>query len=153
MNKYAAALRGVSTSVEYFTQIAMRRFVMNALERMDRLSISRAKLADSLGASPSYVSRVMRGDVNFTLETMTKLALATGGRLDVRIVDSSTAANNATLDLDRFSGVSAVVHRPAIGSTTMSRTLAIEPANEATFETVLPRGRVIGGEQNRVACG
>ena len=40
---------------------------------------------ESTGIVAAYVSKILRGDVNFTLETMTKLAMAVGGRIDVRM--------------------------------------------------------------------
>jgi transcriptional regulator with XRE-family HTH domain len=50
--------------------------------------MNKAALAQKIGASPAYVSKVMRGDANFTLETMTKLAMAVGGKVQARIVDA-----------------------------------------------------------------
>lgn len=64
----------------------MRDFVKDLSARMDAIAMNRAQLAEKIDASPAYVSKVMRADVNFTLETMTKLAMATGGRIQVSVV-------------------------------------------------------------------
>lgn len=95
MGRYSQLVAAASQSVHYWAQAAMRNFVRDLGERMDASEIKKSDLAAVLEVSPAYVTKVMRGDANFTLETMTKLAMAVGGRLDVRIVDSeaATAAN------------------------------------------------------------
>lgn len=90
MGKYGHLIKRVVGGVDYWTQAAMRRFVLEIDRRMRDQSMSRALLAEKLSTSPAYVTKVMRGDVNFTLETMTKLALAVGGRLQIEVVDSES---------------------------------------------------------------
>jgi len=87
MGKYSGLLKGFSDNVHYWSQIAMRRFVAQIAQRMDNQDLSRAQLAEKLDASPAYVTKILRGDVNFTLETMTKLAMAVGGKLRVDVAD------------------------------------------------------------------
>lgn len=87
VGKYSRLVKRAFSSVEYWTQTAMRQFVTEVLRRMDASDMSKADLAKALESSPAYVSKILRGDVNFTLETMTKLAMAVGGRIDVRIAD------------------------------------------------------------------
>jgi transcriptional regulator with XRE-family HTH domain len=65
----------------------MRTYVRDLARRMEAHGMKRADLARKINASTAYVTKVMRGNANFTLETMTKLALAVDGRLDVRIVE------------------------------------------------------------------
>lgn len=86
MEKYRKLIRRARKSVEYWTQVSIRDFVRGLDARMDALDMNRAQLAEKIGASPAYVTKVMRGDVNFTLETMNKLAMATGGRVHVQVV-------------------------------------------------------------------
>ena len=92
MGKYSRLLKKVVGSAEYWTQAAMRRFVLDINARMDAQNLSRAELAKKLKTSPAYVTKVMRGDVNFTLETMTRLALAVGGKLRIEVVDLEVEA-------------------------------------------------------------
>ncbi len=158
MGKYSAAFKNIGNSVDYLTQIAMRRFVMSALDRMDRFSISRAKLADLMETSPAYVSRALKGDVNFTLETMTKFALATGGRLDVRIVDSYAVAQESTIDVDVMRGTPHLVPlapKAASDPQSVSRIFSMDhvPANEESYEQILPHGHGANAQEYRVACG
>ena len=91
MGKYRKLVDRFANSVDYWTQAAMRRFVLDVDKRMVAQEISRAKLAEKIGASPAYVTKALRGDVNFTLESMTKFALAVGGKLHVEIVNRDSA--------------------------------------------------------------
>ncbi len=47
--------------------------------------ISRAELARRLGVSPAYITKLFRGNVNFTIETMVRLARAVGARLHLHL--------------------------------------------------------------------
>jgi transcriptional regulator with XRE-family HTH domain len=87
MGKYGRLIKRAVGSADYWAQAAMRRFVLDIDKRMLAQDISRAELAEKLGTSRAYVTKAMRGDVNFTLETMTKLALAVGGKLHIEVVD------------------------------------------------------------------
>ncbi|WP_295851976.1 helix-turn-helix transcriptional regulator [uncultured Xylophilus sp.] len=65
-----------------------------ALEQRRRASgMSYKDVADKIGVSQPYVSKVFRGDSNVTIESMVKLARATGSQLDIRLIDTSVAAS------------------------------------------------------------
>jgi transcriptional regulator with XRE-family HTH domain len=51
--------------------------------------VTYADIAKKLGTSAAYISKVFRGDTNMTIETLVKLSRATGGELDIRVVESS----------------------------------------------------------------
>jgi transcriptional regulator with XRE-family HTH domain len=56
------------------------------LNRMFKLSrMTQAELANKIDSSPAYVTKVFRGDTNFTIETMVKLAIAVDGELHIQI--------------------------------------------------------------------
>ena len=86
METYSELIRRLSGSLEYHSHGAMRSYVRDLMHAMDRRGMRNADLAAAIGSSPAYVTKILRGDINFTLATMTKLAMAVGGRLDVRIV-------------------------------------------------------------------
>jgi transcriptional regulator with XRE-family HTH domain len=56
--------------------------------------MTRVELARRLGASPAYVTKILRGKVNFTLATMVRLSRAVGGELHVQL-GTVTAAKRA----------------------------------------------------------
>lgn len=47
--------------------------------------VSRSELARRLGTSPAYITKIFRGDGNFTVESMVRLARAVGGRLHLHL--------------------------------------------------------------------
>ena len=44
------------------------------LEKMDELSMTQKQLANMMGGSQQYVSKVLKGQENLSLETMSKIA-------------------------------------------------------------------------------
>ena len=71
--------------VEARTAEVQRDLVAALLARMDERGLSRSELARRLGCAPAYVTRILRGDANFTLASLVKLAAAVGGELRVEI--------------------------------------------------------------------
>ena len=51
-----------------------QRIAVKMLEKMDELSINQKQLADMMGCSQQYVSKVLKGQENLSLETMSKIA-------------------------------------------------------------------------------
>ncbi|HEV7683114.1 MAG TPA: helix-turn-helix transcriptional regulator [Pyrinomonadaceae bacterium] len=50
---------------------------------MERQGVSKAKLARRMGKSRPYVTRMLQGNANFTLESLVKIARALECRLDI----------------------------------------------------------------------
>ena len=70
--------------VAYWSEAAFLSFTEDLLKMMGD-DVSQAELARRVGVSRGYVSRVFRGLENLTLETMTKLALAVGGSVQLHV--------------------------------------------------------------------
>ncbi|MGY6588645.1 MAG: helix-turn-helix transcriptional regulator [Wenzhouxiangella sp.] len=51
---------------------------------MQRREVSKSELARRIETSPAYITKILRGSTNFTLETMVKLVRALDGKLHVR---------------------------------------------------------------------
>lgn len=75
----------------YWTEAAILEFTAELSELMARSGKSRADLARELGTTPAYITKVFRGDVNFTIETMVRLSRALGGRLHIHIAEENAA--------------------------------------------------------------
>jgi len=76
----------------YWVESAKLDFAMK-LEKQIRLAgLSYATLAQKLGTSAAYISKVFRGDTNMTIESMVKLSRATGARLNIEILNETTVA-------------------------------------------------------------
>ncbi len=52
-------------------------------QRMEELRMTRAELARRLGSSPAYITKILRGNANFTLGSLVKLARALDSELRV----------------------------------------------------------------------
>lgn len=79
----------VAQDDQYWVERAKQEFSAD-LEKHRRLqNLSGKDLAEKIGTSPAYISKVFRGDSNFTIETMVKLARAVGGRLEMKITDGA----------------------------------------------------------------
>jgi len=52
---------------------------------MEAKGVSRSELARRLGVSPAYITKVLRGNVNFTSDSMVRLVRAAGGEVSVQV--------------------------------------------------------------------
>ena len=71
---------------DYWVSGAILAFTEDLARVMERDGVSRAELARRLGSTPAYVTKILRGNVNFTLATMVRLARALGAELQVQLV-------------------------------------------------------------------
>lgn len=65
-------------SLVYQVETVSLEFTEELIQRMEELGIKRADLARKLGVSAPYVSKLLDGAGNFTLETLIKVADAVG---------------------------------------------------------------------------
>jgi transcriptional regulator with XRE-family HTH domain len=71
-----AALKAARKTHEYRAEGASIEFTNAMVTRMRELNVSRSELAARIGVNPAYISKILRGDTNFSLETMVKIAHA-----------------------------------------------------------------------------
>ena len=72
-------------------------FAFSLEEQRRRSGKTSVAIANALGVTRAYISKVFRGDVNFTIESMVKLARASGGDLSIRILPQAASAAWATV--------------------------------------------------------
>lgn len=53
-----------------------QHIAMMMLDRMEELGLTQKSLADKMGCSQQYVSRVLKGTENLSIETISKIELA-----------------------------------------------------------------------------
>jgi transcriptional regulator with XRE-family HTH domain len=61
------------------------RFTEELLARMKSSGITRSALAEKIGTSPAYITKILRGDTNFTLDSMVRIAQALGCEIDFKL--------------------------------------------------------------------
>jgi len=61
---------------------------------MEANGVSRSELARRLGVSPAYITKVLRGNVNFTLDSMVRLVRAAGGGVSLQFAPKAQEKRN-----------------------------------------------------------
>jgi transcriptional regulator with XRE-family HTH domain len=69
----------------YWVETAKLDFSFELNRMFKRSGMTQAELATKIDSSPAYITKVFRGDTNFTIETMVKLARAVDGELHIQI--------------------------------------------------------------------
>jgi transcriptional regulator with XRE-family HTH domain len=69
----------------YLATSLILEFTEGLYELMQANNISRKELARRLGTSPAYITKILRGDVNFTVDSMVRLAKAVGGTVQIHV--------------------------------------------------------------------
>lgn len=77
---------------EYWIAQAVQELNEEICRLMEERSVTRSELARRLGVSPAYVTKILRGNTNFTLASMVRLARALGADLKVGLVARSVEA-------------------------------------------------------------
>jgi transcriptional regulator with XRE-family HTH domain len=76
---------GARKSEEYWNARAKLDFTESIYQLMEARGMKKADLAKKIGKTPAYITKVFRGNANFTLETMVRLARALGGNLTIGV--------------------------------------------------------------------
>lgn len=87
--EYRQLLLDARSSVDYWVDVPITEFVEGIHRLMEERGVSRAELARRLGTSRAYVTKLLGGNANFTLETMTKVAMALGAKVHVHVSDQA----------------------------------------------------------------
>jgi len=90
-NSFDNLYREAESQDDYWSAGAVHEFTEELCHRMDEQGITRVELARRLGSSPAYVTKVLRGNANFTLTTMAKLARALGCELRFQLASAQSA--------------------------------------------------------------
>jgi ribosome-binding protein aMBF1 (putative translation factor) len=70
---------------DYWVAGVILEFTECVVQEMARQRLTRTALAERLGATPAYVTKILRGRVNFTLATMVRLSHALGIDLHAKL--------------------------------------------------------------------
>jgi len=82
---FSALYQEAERHQDYWIAGAILAFTESVVREMARQGLTRTALAERLGATPAYVTKILRGRVNFTLATMVRLSRALGAELHVRL--------------------------------------------------------------------
>jgi len=139
-DEYRELFAELRKTPDYWASIVATEFTEAIHAELERQEVSRAEFARRLGTSRAYVTSVLGGDDNFTLETMVKLAMAVGLGVHVElnaIVGSQKAAYEA-LVVGETEGVSPKSEETLPGHAQPRRetrsTYCVTPEAEGTHE-------------------
>lgn len=104
--KWSAFIAAAERKPAYWAEGAWLQFTEELLALMTAQNVTRAELARRVGVSPAYITKVFRGTVNLTLETMSGLALAVGAsiRLHVAPIHQRTSWHDVATAKSREDG-------------------------------------------------
>lgn len=86
-NKTFAALEArLATTPEYTAESVAVAFMVEINARMLAQGISNVELAQRMGTTRSYITRLFRGSANLSVQTMTRLAHAVGCAVRVQLL-------------------------------------------------------------------
>lgn len=88
MKKYKS-FKGLLADVEkrdsYWSEKAITDFSVELFQLMKQRGLSKKDFAEKIGKSQAYITKVFKGNANFTIETMVKLTMALDGDLSLHI--------------------------------------------------------------------
>ncbi len=80
-----ALFAGLEQDSEYQAECAIVDFTENMAKRIEKLGITRSELASRLDTSPAYITKILRGNANFTLKSMVRIACALESDLKIHL--------------------------------------------------------------------
>ncbi len=90
----SALLQDAKEDESYWVERVKLDFATSLENQRRRTGLSYKAVAEKVRSSAAYISKVFRGDTNLTIESMVKLANATGGCLEVRVIAKEDAAKS-----------------------------------------------------------
>jgi len=82
---FAKLLEEAKKRDAYWVADAVYTFTEELHDLAEVNKVSRVELARRLGTSPAYITKVFRGNANFTIDTMVRLSRAVGGKLHLHV--------------------------------------------------------------------
>ena len=84
-NKYKQYVDNTKKSLIYWQELSILEFTEELARILEQKKLTQSDLAKKINKSAPYISKVMNGNVNFTLKTMTELARALDSIVHVHI--------------------------------------------------------------------
>lgn len=84
-NTFKSLWKDIENSHTYLVEKSILDFTTELYQLMKNRNISNKDMAEKIGTSQAYITKVFRGNINFTISTMLKLTNALDGRLNIHI--------------------------------------------------------------------
>lgn len=76
----------------YWIEKAKLDFAIELNKFIKASNMSNKDVAEKLGTSQAYITKMLKGDVNFTIESMVKATRAANAKLNISIIDDRESA-------------------------------------------------------------
>lgn len=76
----------VKTKDTYWTSKAILEFTSDLYQLMKQKDWTKADMARTLKTSQAYMTKVFKGEANFTIDSMVRLTRALGGKVHIHVV-------------------------------------------------------------------
>lgn len=90
MDKYVEFINGLTNSSVGDAEHVKISFALAVHDHIKKNNISQVEFARRIGKSAAYISQLLRGDKNLTIESICELARAIGLRAHIRLEDLAT---------------------------------------------------------------
>jgi len=94
IEKYRERVRSIENTPEFLLEVVKLAFAEELCRLLEEKGMSRGQLAEKLGTSRAYVTRILRTDYNLTAETMVKVARALDARVELALVPKDPPAGS-----------------------------------------------------------
>jgi len=85
MTSFNQLYADIDNSPEYVAAGVQFDVAMATEDLMDKLNISNTQLAEAVGCSKPYITKILRGDSNFTILSLAKIACALNSDLKITL--------------------------------------------------------------------
>lgn len=92
MSEYSELVKSIEADPEYWAELLISEFTEELARLMDEQRVTRRDLAQRIGSQPSYITKILSGNANFSAGTMAKFADAVDAKVCVHL-----APKNATV--------------------------------------------------------
>ena len=84
-NSFSELFAEAEKKDSYWSKQAALDFTSELYQLMKQRGITKKELAQKLGTSQAYITKVFKGDANFTIESMVRLTRALKGKLSLHV--------------------------------------------------------------------
>ena len=94
-SRFSKLLEQAKKGNDYWVAKISQDFTEEVSQIMQQKHITKKDLADKLETSPAYITKVMRGNTNFTVESMVKIASSLDMQLHVHLAPKDSDVTNS----------------------------------------------------------
>jgi len=92
--KLSSFLEKAKLTDSYWVEKAKMDFAFELSKFIKASKMTNRDMADKLGTSPAYITKILKGDANFTIESMVKATRAANAKLHISIIDDRESARS-----------------------------------------------------------